>query len=108
MNGEDFFELVANSEHRPEVIIQGNACDRESALMARQALAVNNMSIALHDFFNVMRNAWKYDTLPEELTAPEVEDIEKEGFKLAAYYIRPIFHRCLEEAGAQAFGEDLI
>jgi hypothetical protein len=107
MNGEDFFQLVANSEQRPEVIIQGNACDRESALTARQALSVTNMSIALMDFFDIMRNAWKYDTLPEELAGDDIEEDEKTGFKLAAYYIRPIMYRCMEEAGAHAFGEDI-
>jgi hypothetical protein len=107
MTAEDLFALVANSEHRPQVLITGDACDRESSITARQALSVTNMTVALADLFDIMRNAWKYDTLPEELAGDDIEDDEKQGFKLAAYYIRPIMYRCMEEAGAQAFGEEL-
>jgi hypothetical protein len=107
MNADEFYEMLANTEHRPRVMVVADAFDRESADMARQALNVRNLSIALMDFFEVMRNAWKYDTLPQELAEPDITDAEKEGFKLAAYYIRPILHRCMEEADASCFMEGI-
>jgi hypothetical protein len=107
VNAESFWDALEQSEAAPKVMIWANIECPESRETAKKAMSVHELNLALDDFMQEMRKAWKYDEVPQELNAPDVDDAEREAFKIAAYHVRSVLYRCFEEHGCLCFMEGI-